>query len=680
MTKFIVHIGDGKCGSSSVQKGLYEIRDKLRDKGIIYETETPLHGHFGLVSLVGKENREAASVEATIQRAQKTIALIRANLRADSTVLLSAESFFNLSSANLINILKLISPDIDQLDLIAYVRAPHSMYLSLVQQIIKADSSFPMPDQYARPIDIILKRWNDCADVATLTVRNFDRNHLEDGDVVPDFTRVLRGLTGHEDIDLPALSVNTTLSSEQLVILQKYRAQFLKAHDGKLHKDSQNVIAYFEALNTAGFPGSKPVLTNSALASLRPANHKITEALKVQFPTLALNIPETPPPDTELVSWKPDGNIAQILARLDPDILALTRTLVSQFQRSVTLGEIENMVGEIRAVCDVHQLDATLILAETLGFWRKMGLKKRAEILKLMITPETSDISNAPESKPHPMILYGKGDWLFLKSDRYRVMEQIAGTYPLKTGFRKSWEDLFEARAEMARQIGYQYFYGIAPNKECVYSDQLPSGITVTPKRPVTQVLEAATGRVAHRYYLDALLAKRNTGEEVFVTGDTHWNHIGALVAFNEAMHAMGLPSMHEDEFIHEVRDIKADLSMKMGQTCPAAILAVRDPKFRLIEDNKVNNIGHRRIYENQDRTLPSCVYFRDSFTSHQLEMFASQFSRIVYLWQPNIDYEIVKNESPDFVISQQVERFLVECPNDVLGPPHAEYERRKTG
>jgi hypothetical protein len=307
-----------------------------------------------------------------------------------------------------------------------------------------------------------------------------------------------------------------------------------------------------------------------------------------------------------------------------------------------------------------------------------MAFKKRADILARVITSENISEAEPAAPKPHPMILYGKGDWLFLKSDSNRVMEQIAGTYPLKPGFQQSWEALFDHRAEVARKNGYQYFYGIAPNKECVYSDQLPDGIVVTPQRPIRQILAAATGRINHRYYLDALMARRAAGEDTFVTGDTHWNHIGALVAFNEAMQAMGLPQMAEDEFVRETRDIKADLSIKMEQLCPATVLTVRDPKFRLVDDNKVGNVGNRRIYENEDKTLPSCVFFRDSFTSHQLGMFASKFSRIVYLWQPNIDYGIVEKEKPDFVISQQVERFLVECPDDVNGPSHEEYERRK--
>jgi len=441
------------------------------------------------------------------------------------------------------------------------------------------------------------------------------------------------------------------------------------------HQDSQNVISYFEMLNEAGFPGSTPALTDSARASLKQGNAGILESLNSAFPTLVMAIPDSPTAGTSPMVWKPEGSIAQILARIDPAILALTRTLVAKFQHTMTSDEIQDMVVKTRAICDVHQIDGDYILAKTLALWRKMMLTKRADILERLIAPQDEGAPPIEAKYPdgHPMILFGKGEWMFLKADSKRVMEQIAGTYPLSDGFQKRWEELFEARAEMARQIGYQYFYGIAPNKECVYADQLPDGVTVTQQRPVAKVLEAATGRITHRYYLDALLAKRAAGEAVFITGDTHWNHIGALVAFNEAMRAMGLPQMHEDEFKREVRDINADLSMKMGQTCPATVLTVRDPKFRMVDDNKVNNIGHRRIYENEDKTLPRCVYFRDSFTSHQLEMFAAQFSRIVYVWQPNIDYGLIHAEAPDFVINQQVERFLVECPDDADGPSHAD-------
>lgn len=680
MTKFIVHIGDGKCGSSSIQKGLYETRAKLREVGVIYETTTPHHGHFDLVSLIGKDMR--GSSPAAAANAQGTIDQIRATLRPGSTVLLSAESFFNLRPANLIDILKLIDTDIEQIDLIAYVRTPHKMYLSLVQQIIKADSRFQMPDQYQRRIDTILETWKTNPAINSLTVRNFDRSHLIDDDVVPDFNRTLCDLIGRDDITLPRASVNTSLSAEQLVILQKYRGTFLKDHDGKAHQDSQKIITYFEALNALGFPGTKPALSETAVASLREANKDILEAVNSLFPTLVLSIPDNEMVTPRTEPWRTDGSVAQILKKVDPTILDITRKLVSRFERSVPRDGIMAIITGVRKLCKTHEIDPEPVLNKTLAFWHLMAFTKRSDMLKALLTQNNDipekDLIDTPKNDPSRMILYGKGDWLFLKADSNRVMEQIAGTYQLPADFQKRWEDLFDFRAEMARQIGYRYFFGIAPNKECVYSDQLPDGIAFTLQRPIQHVLDAALGRVSHRYYLDALMAARAKGEEMFITGDTHWNHVGAAVAFNEAMRALGLPVSSEDEFIRETREIKADLSIKLGKFCDATILTVRDPKFKLVEDNKVNNIGHRRVYENEDKTLPSCVYFRDSFASHQLEMFASKFSRITFLWQPNIDYDVVRKEAPDIVISQLVERFLVECPDDLNGPSHAENVRRK--
>ena len=126
---------------------------------------------------------------------------------------------------------------------------------------------------------------------------------------------------------------------------------------------------------------------------------------------------------------------------------------------------------------------------------------------------------------------------------------------------------------------------------------KLPEGVIVTEDRPFQRGQAAVQGRVTHRYCFDSLRAAALAGDDVFVRGDTHWNHLGALIAFNEAMRAMGLPEMEENLFNPQIKDVDADLSRK---------------------------IGHRRVYLNEDESMPSCVIFRDSFTSHQLEMFAS--------------------------------------------------------
>jgi alginate O-acetyltransferase complex protein AlgJ len=297
-------------------------------------------------------------------------------------------------------------------------------------------------------------------------------------------------------------------------------------------------------------------------------------------------------------------------------------------------------------------------------------------------TPAARELP-APAPQPgtgvaqHPMVLPGKDGWLFLNSDSNRVMEQITGTYPLAPDYAEKWAQLFDDRADLARRMGFRYFYGILPNKECVYARHLPDGVVLSEDRPVRTVLGMAAGRVQHRYYLDELTAASAT-EDVYLKGDTHWNHLGGLLAFNAMMRALGLPEITAEEFRREDTETEGDLSGKIGRMTANVVLRPVEPRFRLVDNNGVTNIGQRRIYEHPDKSLPRAVLFRDSFSSHQLDMFASRFSRIVCLWQPNIDPAILAEEAPDFVIGQQVERFLVQCPDDRNGPSHRDYEARK--
>lgn len=681
MTRFIVHVGDGKCGGTSIQNSLYNVREKLRGHGIIYGTSTPKNGHFSLVTLVGRTRGSAKLAE---ENAQNTIEMIRKGLAAGDadTVLLSAESFFQIGPENLLTIMRKISDHIDRVDVIAYVRSPHNMYLSLVQQTLKGDSRFTPPDVYSRRIDNILDSWRCSEHIDSLTVHNFDRDMLVGGDVVTDFESILRDLTDHETLSLPPATENTSLSAEQIVVLQQFRAECLKAHDGKAHRDSQAVVAYFESLTSLGVPGSKPVLTTAALANLRRGNAAIIERMNTRFPGLELKLPEVapevPPEERKGTSddrcCPTDSTVETILARVDPRICEILRGLIPGFHPQLTQNDISDIVETLRKLATIHGFNLEPVLRRTVAFWRAMKSPVRADILAEML----ADPNTVTAQTPHPMILYGKQRWLFLKSDSNRVQEQIAGTFPLPEDFQFRWAELFEQRAEMARQMGYRYCYSVAPNKECVYAEQLPDNITVSEDRPIRHVLAAAKGRVLHRYHLEPLRRMALLGEDSFVRGDTHWNHDGALIAFNETMRALDLPELPVSDFVSEQRDIEADLSIKMGVLCPTTVLTIRNPRFRLVDNNQVNNIGQRRIYENEDKSLPSCVFFRDSFTSHQLDMFASQFSRIVFLWQPNIDYGIVKAESPDVVINQQAERFLVSCPDDQTGPSHRDYEAKK--
>lgn len=279
--------------------------------------------------------------------------------------------------------------------------------------------------------------------------------------------------------------------------------------------------------------------------------------------------------------------------------------------------------------------------------------------------------------RTHPNVLVGHDDWLFLENDTNQMMKQITGTIQLPEDFQDKWRDLFEYRAKMLAELTGCYFYAVVPNKPCVYPQFLPERIKVASRRPVHDVLDAAVGQVRHRYFLSDVQAT-SLKHQTFPKGDTHWNHRGALSAVNAMMQELSLPTIEPGELEFQVIDTPGDLARKLDQSTSLEIARFLKPTYRVVEDNKINNVGRRVILENVDSSLPSLVLFRDSFASAQMNMLASRFSRIVALWQPNIDYNIVERENPDFVISQQVERFLLHCPDDLTGFTNAEYEAEK--
>jgi hypothetical protein len=274
-------------------------------------------------------------------------------------------------------------------------------------------------------------------------------------------------------------------------------------------------------------------------------------------------------------------------------------------------------------------------------------------------------------------VLIGKDGWLFLDNDTNRVIDQISGTYNLPANFRDAWSNLFLYRMDKSKELGFQYCYSIVPNKESVYHKYLPDGVKHSEERPVRLVLDCVPPGMRSCYLLDELLLASEYNE-VYTKGDTHWNYIGALCGFNKIASILGLGVLTSDDYTLNVVDIPGDLSSKCGLPNSGPNISLLNKKYRVVDDNGVSNIGKRIVFRNDDQSLPSCILFRDSFSDHQLEFYASRFSRLICLWQPNLDYEFIAKERPDFVIQQQVERFLVDVPDDLHGLSHAHYESRK--
>jgi alginate O-acetyltransferase complex protein AlgJ len=287
-------------------------------------------------------------------------------------------------------------------------------------------------------------------------------------------------------------------------------------------------------------------------------------------------------------------------------------------------------------------------------------------------------------------VLIGKNGYIFLRNDRNDTMAQITGRKVLTGRSLRAWGILLDLRRAWFEQQGIAYFYMAAPCKECVYQDYLPDGIKVSDDRPVTQLMRHLEKSGANKiiYPLNELMPADNR-RPTYPTGDSHWNWYGAYLAYIKLMEQINQGRQHKTGFLGkdnllrvlnedeiEFRDerMDSDLSSKLGLTDIVTKGIVKNPSARVILRNNVSNIGNYRVFENKDKRLPKAVIFRDSFSNYMMNYLAESFSRLVVVWQPNIDYSIVKAEKPDIVISQQAERFMVVVPDELGGSTNRGY------
>ena len=127
----------------------------------------------------------------------------------------------------------------------------------------------------------------------------------------------------------------------------------------------------------------------------------------------------------------------------------------------------------------------------------------------------------------------------------------------------------------------------------------------------------------------------------------------------------LAVPSRDAFEF-YEADGQGHDLPRMLGLESLVAerVLEVRPRRprqFRVVEPagaGPENETG-RLVTAHPDASLPRVVVFRDSFMSSLVPLVAEHCSRCVFLWQKDVDPEVIVREAPDLVIHQMVGRRL---------------------
>jgi hypothetical protein len=281
--------------------------------------------------------------------------------------------------------------------------------------------------------------------------------------------------------------------------------------------------------------------------------------------------------------------------------------------------------------------------------------------------------------------LRGRDGWLFLDRDTNRVLAQHTGELQLSEDLLRHWQRVLENRVAWLARRGVPYTFLVAPNAHAVYPEMLPDGIPMSADRPVMQILRRLddSGSPARILYPRAELVGMRD-RPVYPKTGTHWTELGAFIACRAILQEIGrsLPvrqlEMDDVEWVEDTTP--GDLGRKVDPIERSVFVYgdVREPRARLVADNRVKRNGRRVEFEGDAGLEHTCLVTGDSFAVRAVPYLAESFRRLVFGHISSLDYSLVEAVRPDVVVTIMNERFLINPPVDLPAPTLAQLEAER--
>lgn len=199
--------------------------------------------HEEINVLYKPHNRISRPIRSKFRSNDSTYALHVTNVRRkffealseNSNMIFSSEHLYGISKDGLNKLASdLYEQGIDDAKVVIYFREPAALYLSGMQQRLKASSRLKDPNKYFFKYCDIVSRWLAFFD--DVEVREFSHSYLVEGDVVQDFYSVVNQYfeTNFKNSNEEMFRVNDSVSQQGMDILKKYRKN--------IYRNSNNVI------------------------------------------------------------------------------------------------------------------------------------------------------------------------------------------------------------------------------------------------------------------------------------------------------------------------------------------------------------------------------------------------------------------------------------------------------
>jgi hypothetical protein len=273
-------------------------------------------------------------------------------------------------------------------------------------------------------------------------------------------------------------------------------------------------------------------------------------------------------------------------------------------------------------------------------------------------------------SPPDSRVVYGRDKFLFFNGDA--MLQQSMGIFLRRDEIEKFAERAASLQARLRVQK-VQFLVTVAPNSATIMRAQLPGWASAAPEMSEYDLMiQALAARHVPALDLRPALRAANALRPIYRSADTHWNKLGALVAYDAVVDALHRPEWRIDqarvfqgfEFVPggdlarmlgvsaDVDDLDARIDLSPYAPTPLKTMAIASGRERERPGN-LSTAG---------RAGPTVVVVGDSFTEHfWTDYFTLHAGR--YVWfhheQCGLDPARIEAQHPDIVILAPTERLM---------------------
>lgn len=266
-------------------------------------------------------------------------------------------------------------------------------------------------------------------------------------------------------------------------------------------------------------------------------------------------------------------------------------------------------------------------------------------------------------------VLLGKNDkqndsdrWLFYKnSDDFNPVKDVQGLTNYSQIEMGSMVAMMKKNTKAAAKHGFKLYYLVAPNKESIYREYLPDSVFFYDDYSRMDKFFEYTKAVgvSNLFYPKEELMKAKDLGQIYYKQDTHWNELGAGVAFKEIIKTIK-PEWHYDfDYDFEQKKTEGDLAkmLKVPNYFTDQMVVIKHKSG----SGKYNydDLGDISISHNNSAPIGKKVLIvGDSFRTNISEFFYRTFSDCMLLHRRAYKPEMLEEYDADVVILEFVERY----------------------